>query len=69
MTDIEYSRKDRSISSWISIGSIGPMVVPSLEPLGVDPPGLFPLPRAIKRTASATRLRSPLPLDHHKIAG
>src|ERR1017187_8811064 len=50
MTDIEYSRKERSISSWISIGSIAPMTAPS--PLSPGPsapgvPGLFPLPRAM----------------------
>jgi len=54
MTDIEYSRKERSISSWISIGSIAPTTVPSPSFPGArapDVPGLLPLPRAMSRTA------------------
>src|SRR5580698_5844196 len=30
MTDIEYSRKERSISSWISMGSMNPEVASSV---------------------------------------
>src|SRR5579883_1056138 len=38
MTDIEYSRKDRSISSWISMGSMNPLRSPPPSPAAAPPP-------------------------------
>ena len=46
MTDMEYSRKDRSISSWISIGSMAPETGPPPfpEPSFPDPDPCEPEP-------------------------
>src|SRR5487761_1329398 len=41
MTDMEYSRKERSISSWISIGTMPTTEPPPPSP---PPPGSAPLP-------------------------
>src|SRR5580692_6510937 len=38
MTDMEYSRNERSISSWISIGSISPLTGSSAGGASLPPP-------------------------------
>src|SRR5271166_6989001 len=51
MTDIEYSRKERSISSWISIGSMNPMT-------GMSPLGALPLVPPVPVDVSVPRRRA-----------
>src|SRR5271165_3561802 len=44
MTDIEYSRKERSISSWISMGTMASAVPAPSSPLPPPSPGPGPAP-------------------------